>query len=294
MQDYAFGKTHHMTLYCRFFLGFLPKLIINWNLLAKAALYLTNVGSIFNAASSWLVVALTIDRLILIKFPFKAKKLSTPFRTYLIVICIYLGVVGVNGLWFYEFFEVPVIIDDCTGYFKVPKQIPTGNHTFYTPARYRPVYHWFAILSLMLVVYVSPVLVLIISNTMIIKWLRLASTVGPRNEKKRQREKVLAKMTLVVSSIFIVCNILDTVTRMLWVWVPHRIVGNIQVFAHFLVMINVGANFVVYSLMNNTLFDSVREKCACCFRNSMRSQRVHSCTETRIQTDGGSTEVADA
>jgi len=246
-------------------MAFWPNLIINWTLMGKMSHYMTNVGSVLIGASSWLVVALTIDRLILIKFPFKAKQLSTPTRANVAIFVIYLGVIGIVGFWIFEFFEVPININDCTGYWAVPKQVPTGNGTFYIPHRFRKSYHWFAVVSLLLALYVTPVAILIVCNVLIIKWLRSAPAIAARNAKKRQKEKRLAKMIVVVSFIYITCNILDTVTRLLWIWVDPHLVGNLQSIGHVLLMINVGANFVVYALMNKNLFTTIYVSVKRCF-----------------------------
>lgn len=218
-------------------------------------------GKILSTLSSWLVVALTVDRLILSKLPTKAQTLSTPKRAYLAIAAIVLLSVAINAPYLYENYEVKVTVNQCSGYWTIPLEIIREDNSTYTPIRYRESYQLYANLSSAILFYVCPTAAMIVCNYFVIKLLRSEKFGNDaRNRKqsqKRRAELRLTKMVIVVSVCFIICTLPDVVTQLLWRFLPASVVGKVQQISHLFLMVNVGANFVVYSLLNKRLITTI-------------------------------------
>lgn len=263
----------------RYVLRHFPKLVINFALAGRLSHHVTIIGNTFSSISSWLVVALTIDRLILTKLPFRSKQLSTAKRTYIAIAFIIFSCSIINGVWMYEFFEVPIDVNPCSGYWNIPKEVIRDDGSVYVPIRYKEAYKIYAITSAVLFLYALPTFIMIVSNVLILKELK-SSTLKTRSmetsraSQKRHKEVRLTKMIIIVSVIFMICNMPDIATRLLWKHVAPIIVSNIQPIAHLFLMVNVAANFVVYSLYNKHLFATIvsmirRGACySCCMGSS--------------------------
>ena len=253
-------------LFFRFVFQYWPKAVINFSLLGRLSQTLTVPVNIFATFSSWLVVALTIDRLILVKLPTRAKTLSTAKRTYIIILLIFVLSIAVNASYIAEIFEVPVFIDSCSGYWGIPKQIIKEDNSVHVPLRHNDTHTLLATTTSVLFFYALPTTVMIVCNIVIVRSLR-SNKIGSATQKasrRRQAEAKLTKMIMVISACYIICNLPDTITRVLWKYFNPKIVGKIQPIAHLFLMINVGANFVVYSLFNKQLFATVMALCTKC------------------------------
>lgn len=268
-----------------------PHLIINFGLAGRLSHHLTLIGNTFSSISSWLVVALTIDRLILTRLPFKASVLSTPKRTYINIFVIVFLCCAVNAVWMYEFFEVPISVLPCNGYWIIPKKVTNpADSSVYIPIRYREEYKIYAIVSAVLFLYAIPTTVLVISNILILLSFK-KPLVNPGRENKRQSRKRLGevrltKMIITVSVVYILCNMPDIATRLLWKFVDPLIVGKVQPAAHLFLMVNVGANFIVYSLFNKHLFDTIIttvKRCCICYTAKDKLD-VHASRSTSSET----------
>ena len=255
----------------RYVLRHWPKLVINFGLAGRLSHHLTLIGNTFSSISCWIVVSLTIDRLILTRLPFRAKDLSTPKRAYLALAITVLLCCAVNAVRMYEFFEVPIVVFPCNGYWKIPTEVVNSDGSIYIPIRYRKAYWIYAIASTVLFMYVAPAIIMLVCNIIIIfvfkkKKVHTASD-NSNTIKKKKAERRLTKMILVVSMIFMICNIPDIATRLMWKFLDPLIVSNVQPVAHLFLMVNVGANFVVYSLLNKHLFDTIlgiaKKYCRC-------------------------------
>ena len=219
--------------------------------------------------STWLVVALTIDRFILTKIPTKARTWSTPKRAHIVTGLIVFLSIAVNVPYIYEINEVPVHIDECTGYWEIPMVVVREDNSTYIPNRYQPGYKTsFTIISVLLL-YLIPATIMIVCNTMITQSLNSnqRQARGTKVSQRRLAERRLSKMIIVVSVCFIVCNLPNTITFILWGVLPIHVVASIQPVAHLFLMINVAANIVIYSMFNKHLFTAVNNMCAkCCFQ----------------------------
>ena len=261
----------------RYVLQHWPDLIINFALAGRLSHSVTLIGNTFSSVSSWLVVALTIDRLILTRFPFKATTLSTARRTYVAIALIVFLCCAVNAVWIYEFHEVPITVQSCNGYWMIPKMVVKPDGSEYTPIRYRQEYWMYAIVSQVLFMYALPTLIIVISNVLIVSALNKnvtseSTVANSKVNRRKARETKLTKMIVVVSVIFVVCNMPDIATRLLWKFIEPLIVSKVQPAAHLFLMVNVGANFIIYSLFNKHLFATIlgmcRKRCPCCVSSS--------------------------
>lgn len=195
---------------------------------------------------------------------------------------IILSCCAVNAVWLYEFFEVPIVVFPCNGYWKIPTEIVKPDGSVYIPIRYRESYWIYAIVSTVLIMYAAPTLIMMACNVIIIfvfKHKKIHSNKGNSvTIKKKQRERRLTKMIITVSFIFIVCNMPDIATRLMWKFLDPLIVSNVQPIAHLFLMVNVGANFAVYSLLNKHLFHTIlsitRKYCGCQNNGELQSERL--------------------
>ncbi|XP_067935016.1 somatostatin receptor type 4-like [Watersipora subatra] len=275
----------------RYVLQHWPSLVINFGLAGRLSHSVTLIGNTFSSISSWLVVALTLDRLILTKLPFKAGTLSTSKRAYLVILTIVLCCCSVNAVWVYEFLEVPITVLPCNGYWIIPNEVERDDGSIYTPIRYRKAYQLYAIISAVLFLYALPTLIIIVSNTLVILALK---TSNPASQKlvasakatvKRLKEIRLTKMIIVVSITFVISNVPDVTTRLLWKFISPLIVAKVQPIAHLFLMINVGANFIVYSMFNKHLFDTIISLCRpkkCCLRPNAVAEEVPSSSGSKF------------
>ena len=213
--------------------------------------------------STWLVVALTIDRFILTKIPTKARTWSTPKRAYIVTGLIVVLSVAVNGPYIYEINEVPVHIDECTGYWEIPMSVSTVDNSTQVSSRYLPGFKLAITITSVLVLYVVPTIVMVLCNILITRSLR-SSRFSGQVSQRRLAESRLTKMIVVVSVCFIICNLPNTVTFILWGVLPIHIVASIQPVAHLFLMINVAANIVIYAMFNRHLFTTVNNLCSKC------------------------------
>lgn len=258
---YLLDSAMKTTQFCRYVLQHWPKLVMNFGLAGRLSHHITLIGNTFSSISCWIVVALTIDRVILTKLPFKAKTLSTAKRTYISLTIIMVLCCAVNAVWMYEFFEVPIVVFPCNGYWKIPTEIVRESGDVYIPIRYRKEYWLYAIVSAVLFMYAIPAIIMTACNTLILLTFKNkkinATNETTRAMKKRHGEMRLTKMIIVVSVVFLICNMPDIATRLLWKFVNPLIVSKVQPVAHLFLMVNVSANFVVYSLLNRHLFDTI-------------------------------------
>lgn len=292
-------------LFCsyRYVLQYFPKLLINFALAGRLSHHITLIGNAFSSISSWLVVALTIDRLILTRYPFKASVLSTPKRAYIAIALIVFWCFAFNAVWMYEFFEEPIEVGACNGYWRIPNKIVRPDNSTYTPIRYRPAYQVYAIVSAVLTMYVLPAIILITCNILILLTFmsgRFSARNTSANDSSRQTKKKLAemrltKMIVVVSIIFLICNMPDIVVRLLWKFVDPLVVGNVQPIAHLFLMVNVAANFIVYALFNRHLFDTILlwTNRYCCCTNREPSEKTHSALPTSSCDSANSKPTSD-
>lgn len=255
---------------CRYALQYWTSITVNFALVARLARLTTILGNMFSSISCWLVVALTVDRLILTRFPFKASRWSTPKRTHWSIFLIILLCSAFNGVLAYEFYETPVSINECYGYWSIPNEVIRDDNSTYTPLRYKSSYRPYILTSNILILYALPTITMLTANVLIMISFRKNkfSTVSenPRMSRKKAAEIRLTKMISVVSIIFIICNIPDIVTRILWKFKSPIFMSNIQPIAHLSLMCNVGANFIVYALFNRHLFDTMLTWARrCCF-----------------------------
>ena len=276
---------------CRYVLHYFPHLKINFQLVGRLTHSITLTGYTFATISCWIVVALTIDRLVLIKLPYKAAKLSTAKRTYLALAAIILFCCVFNSVWAVELYEVHVAIMPCTGLWNIPKEVVKSDGTVYTPLRYRDDYTTYAAISTVLLLYALPVIIIVVCNTLISRSFSNQTFTMVKNpaklRKRRRREQRLCKMILVVSIMFVICNIPDIVTRLLWKFISPVIVSKIQPVAHLILMVNAAANFIVYSLMNRhlfrTIFRMLSRFCHCC-GSDPGSDRLPTATDSALDT----------
>ena len=237
--------------------------MINFSMVGKLAHASAPYRNVFITASSWLVVALTIDRFILIKIPTKSSVLSTCKRAYIVIVVISILSVAVNIPYIYDMNELPPVINSCTGYFKFPSITREDNST-YTPLRYQRSYQLAKVVFSSIIDYILPVIVTSILNTVAINSLREKRKVGSESSrvtKRRQADLKLTKMIMVVSVVFMICALPDAVLKACRQFVPgQNLLKALPIIQIFLV-INVAANFVVYCLFNKHLFGALKTLC---------------------------------
>ncbi|KAF6021473.1 SSTR4 [Bugula neritina] len=277
----------------RYVLQYWPNLIINFSLTGQLARSVAGIGNAFSTTSCWLVVALTIDRLILTRFPFDAAKLSTTKRAYLSSLAIGILSFAFNSVWVYEVFDAPVTILPCNGYYIIPNKVTRPDGSVYVPVRHRSEYQLYSVISATLFLYGIPTIVMIACNIVIIRKfsnnpIKSQSAKSAALRSKQASERRLTKMIVVVSVLFMICNLPDIITRLLWKFLPPPIVSKVQPIAHLFLMINVAANFIVYSLFNKHLFTTIKAMCICHHDNQVTTVTSSSSNSSQPKTSGNS------
>lgn len=250
---------------CRYILKYWPDLTMNFELTGTLSYYSAVFVNLFTTISSWLVVAMTVDRLILTHYPLKASSLSTTKRTNIAVALIIILSCLYNGVKAYGTFEVNVIPNDCNGFWGIPLQVEREDGSVYIPIRRREEYKLYSIISNVLVMYIIPTSILVVCNILISRALNPKNQVRkskPTAERgktsaKRLGEIRLTKMIIVISVLFIVTNFPESCTRILWNFISPAIVAKIQFITNVLLMLNVVVNFIIYSLYNKKLFGTI-------------------------------------
>ena len=203
--------------------------MINFQLAGRLTYCRTLIGHTLTSISCWIVVALTIDRFVLVRLPYRAAKLSTAKRTYISLVTIVLLCCGFNSVWAVELYEVPVTILPCTGLWQLPYQVVKADGSVYIPLRFRPRYQTYSIISTGLILYALPVIIIIVCNTLISRSFcdPALSTLRKscNHRRRRMRELRLCRMILTVSVIFIICNIPDIISRVLCKFISPVAVG---------------------------------------------------------------------
>ena len=72
--------------------------------------------------------------------------------------------------------------------------------------------------------------------------------------------------TTAVIGCYVVCDLPDCASQILWQLLPPSIVGKFHTVAHLLFMVNVAANFIVYKLFNKYLFKTIESFFSKCLR----------------------------
>lgn len=263
--------THSLVFY-RFILPYWTNATINFWMVGKLAMIFSPFRNVFITASSWLVAAIAIDRFILIKLSTKAKVLSSNKRTYIVIVVISILSVAVNIPQIYDINEVPAVIDSCTGSWRYIKIIREDNST-YTPLRSQKTYKIVKLVLSVLIDYVLPVAVINVLNFVTIRLLRSKRKIGSENSQAARRriaDLKLVKMITVVSVVFMICVLPETILRICRIFLSavslHKALPIVQIF----LMINVAANFVVYCLLNKHLFEALKTLCGKCFKRDKK------------------------
>ena len=217
----------------------------------------------FVTASSWLVVALTIDRFILIKIPTKSSILSTLKRSYIVIVVISILSVAVNIPNIYGMNELPAVINSCTGF------NTREDNSAYTPFRSQQSNKLAKVVFSSIIDYILPVIVMSILNTVALRSLRAKRKVGSESSRvtrRRQADLKLTKMIIVVNVVFLLCVLPHVVVEVVRQVGPSPKLPKALPIVQIFLMINVAANFVVYCLFNKHLFGALETLCGKCFK----------------------------
>lgn len=223
------------------------------------------IGYTCSTVSNWLVVALTVDILILLKLPTRAFQLSTVKRSYIVILVIVFMSIAFNSISMYEYFEVPITIDECNGKWAIPEEITRADGTVYTPMSHSKTYVIYSTASYILLVDVLPTAAMCVCNIFIMKALISKNKVKSIALKsvtsqaaalsKKLQDLRLMKMVAVMSALFILFNTPDIAFRLSWkVHTPIETANIAQPLTHLFSMLNIAANFFTYAFFNKTLF----------------------------------------
>ena len=258
--------------------------MINFSMVGKLAHASAPYRNVFITASSWLVVALTIDRFILIKMPTKSSVLSTCKRAYIVIVVISILSVAANIPYIYDLNEVEVVINSCTGHWRFPSITREDNST-YTPLRYQQPYQLAMVVFSLIINYILPVIVISILNTVTIKSLREKRKVGSESSRvtqRRQADLKLTKMIIVVSVIFMICALPDVVLKVIRQFLPAQKLFKALPIIQILQMMNVTANFFVYCLFNKHLFGALKTLCGKYFKCAKEMRDINRVTTITV------------
>ena len=267
-------------MFYRFILPYWTNTIINFSLVGKLAHASAPYRNVFVTASSWLVVALTIDRFILIKIPTKSSVLSTCKRTYIVIVVISVLSVAVNIPYIYDMNELPPVINSCTGHWRFPRITREDNST-YTPFRSQKSYQLTKLVFSSTIDYILPVIVISILNTVTIKSLRAKRKIGSESSRvtrRRQADLKLTKMIITVSVIFMICALPDIVLKVIRQFLEAQKLLKALPIVQIFLMINVAANFVVYCLFNKHLFGALKTLCEKYFKCAKEVKGINRAT----------------
>ena len=178
---------------------------------------------------------------------------------YIAILLVVLLSLACNVPYIYEVNETKVIINECAGYWRIPQLVVREDNSTYVPSRYLPGYRTTVTIVSVLTFYVIPTIILIFCNALIIKSLKSTPKVVKLTKRCSQRflaENKCRKVAIAVSICFMIFNLPNTVTHILWGVLPTHIVEKIQPIAHLFLMINVGVNIVIYSVFNKFMFST--------------------------------------
>ena len=240
--------------------------MINFSLVGKLAHASAPYRHVFVTASSWLVVALTIDRFILIKMPTKSNVLSTCKRAHIVIAIISILSVAVNIPYIYDLNKLPAVINSCTGYWRFLRTTREDRSDY---LRSQNSYQLAMVVFSSIVNYILPVIIMSILNTVTITSLRANRKIGSESSRvtqRRQADLKLTKMIITVSVVFMICVLPHTIVEVFRRVGPSQKLPKALPIVQIFLMINVAANFVVYCLFNKHLFGALKTLCGKCFK----------------------------
>lgn len=212
------------------------------------------------------MLALAVDRLVLTTLPTKTNAWSSPKRAYIVILLIIVLSIALNVSFIYEVNEVSNKFSTCKVDWGIPNKITKPDNSTYIPLRYQQANKIFSTISAVLFFYIIPACIMIVCNIKVVKSVNSNKILSETNKSRKRRlaETKLIKMILVISIFYLICNLPDIITRVLWKSVSPAIVNKIQPIAHLFLMINMTANFFVYFYFNKHLFHAVSELCGRC------------------------------
>ena len=207
----------------------------------------------FEKVSKHITVAVVIERIIAVTWPFRFKEICTPLRTYVVIVIIYITILAISlpvsidtFMYFHSIEpnknEYPMTVKEGTDY--LTKHLFNHDLQFLLTRIYRAIDF-------------IPIPLIIIGNVVIVLGLRQATPVRSNSMDGRQqgkkKERQITRLCLTISITFLILCTPYDMYFFLWFTKVIKLTRAVQVVGDAfttLYTMNSSVNFIIYAVMN--------------------------------------------
>ena len=250
-----------LTFPSRFAAEYWTSIAINLELLSHMSYNVVPSLKVCLTISSWLVVALAIDRLLLIRFPHKASRINTAKNAYIITVIIVILSIAVTYGLAVEHYDTNYIASQCRVTSVVPKQTNRTDGSVYVPLAHQASYRIPQTAFILLARYIVPAIIVVVCNCKFKSLVKSRKRVGNASRstalENRLSKSRITKMITVVSVMFLVFNLPHNFLIVVFKFLQPTARDACLTLAQFSIAINTSCNILIYSFFNKKLFSTI-------------------------------------